>query len=102
MRNRSRYKRKLLLEPLVSADHLGQGLRGLSFVGDQRIFIHCLHGLGITRKNFEDGWPMSWLPAASSHTPSMVSAAPGGVLGACCPLLEVGGPGVDSRHRSAR
>jgi len=49
--NWQRDKRKLLLEALVGADHLGQGLSWLSFMRDQRIFVHLLNDLWIAREN---------------------------------------------------
>jgi hypothetical protein len=50
MRTGSLMSGKLFLEPLVGADHLRQGLRRLSLVGDERIVVHRLHDLGIARE----------------------------------------------------
>jgi len=41
---------ELLLEPIIRAHHLGQGLQGLSFILDKWVIVHGFNHLGITRK----------------------------------------------------
>ena len=43
-------QRKLLLQPLVGADHLGHRLRRLRLVRDERIGVHRRHDLRIARE----------------------------------------------------
>ena len=48
--DRLRNQRELLLESLIGTNQRGHRSRRLSFVGNERIFVHGFHGFRVTRK----------------------------------------------------
>ena len=48
--DRLRNQRELLLESLIGTNQCGHRSRRLSFVGNERIFVHGFHGFRVTRK----------------------------------------------------